>query len=308
MANPNAKQSAPIWARPARGARQPRLTRDQIARAALAIADAEGFAAVSMRRVALELDAGTMTLYYYVKTKEELVALMDDALMGEVVLPAERLPPGWRAGLTAIAHASRDVFVRHPWALDSLRGAGIGGPNGLRHIEQSLAAVADAPLDLEGKLWLLSIVDDYVFGHVLRVSEAWIRPMDHKVLTSVTEFLAAHLATGGYPQLSNMLDGQDMIAAFSRFARSMASDDRFEAGLTALLDGMELRMRAAAGPRPVPASPAVAARGPLRKAPLRKAPSPHGASHPAAAPPAEPVARRPPRGRHTRADKPRARR
>jgi len=306
MANPNAKQRAPIWARPVPGARQPRLTREQIAQAALALADAEGFAAVSMRRVAQQLDAGTMTLYYYVKTKDDLVALMEDAIMAEVVVPADQLPPGWRAGLTAIANTSRDVFMRHPWALYSLQGARLGGPNVLRHIEQSLAVVADTPLDIEGKLWLLSIVDDYVFGHVLRVNEAWIHPMDNKVLTSVTEFFTAQLATGDYPHLQNMLGGDDLISAFSRFARSMSTDARFDAGLTALLDGMEIQMRG--GPRSLPASPAVAARGPLRTARARRAPSRQIASPPAAAPAAPDAAANPRAGRRARADKPRSRR
>ncbi len=63
-----------------------RLTREKIAAAALAIADKEGFKAVSMRRVAQELKVGTMSLYYYVKTKDDLIAAMDDALMGEALL------------------------------------------------------------------------------------------------------------------------------------------------------------------------------------------------------------------------------
>jgi AcrR family transcriptional regulator len=48
----------------------------------------EGFEAVSMRRVAQELKVGTMSLYYYVKTKDDLIAAMDDALMGEALLPS----------------------------------------------------------------------------------------------------------------------------------------------------------------------------------------------------------------------------
>ena len=63
------------------------------------IADAEGFDALSMRRLAAELDAGTMTLYHYVRTKDELLTLVVDAVMGEVVVPAdERLPDDWRDG------------------------------------------------------------------------------------------------------------------------------------------------------------------------------------------------------------------
>ena len=57
------------------------LSREKIVAAALRVADAEGFASVSMRRIAQELDVGTMSLYYYVKTKADLIAVMDDALM-----------------------------------------------------------------------------------------------------------------------------------------------------------------------------------------------------------------------------------
>src|SRR5262245_47329486 len=118
--------------------RTQQLSRETIAAAALAIADTEGFTAVSMRRVAEELGAGTMSLYYYVKTKAELVAAMDDALMAEVVVPT--LPKHWRKALTAIAQRTRDVFIRHPWALSSMQSAP-PGVNAMRHMEQCLKAL-----------------------------------------------------------------------------------------------------------------------------------------------------------------------
>src|SRR5262244_701385 len=125
------RASGPIWARPEPGGRRPRFTRQQIAAVALAIADAEGFDAVSMRRIAAELGAGTMTLYYYVRTKDELIALMDDAIMGEILIPEDEIPEGWREGMAEIARRSHAIFVRHPWSLESLRNAE-GGPNALR--------------------------------------------------------------------------------------------------------------------------------------------------------------------------------
>src|SRR5271163_5006286 len=94
-----------------------RLSRQKIATVALAIADKEGFHAVSMRRVAQELRVGTMSLYYYVKTKDELIAAMDDALMGEALLPS--LPKDWRRAMMAIAKRTHAMFLRHPWALVS---------------------------------------------------------------------------------------------------------------------------------------------------------------------------------------------
>src|SRR3954465_7634604 len=119
---PRAKDRTPIWTRPAPGTRQPKLTREQIAEAALAIADSEGFSEVSMRRVAAALDVGTMTLYYYVKTKDDLITLMDEAIGAELLIPPGELPRGWRAAISRIAHVSRAAFARHPWALHALQG------------------------------------------------------------------------------------------------------------------------------------------------------------------------------------------
>jgi AcrR family transcriptional regulator len=263
MAKRNARSGTPIWTRPAPGTRQPKLTRDQIAEAALAIADAEGFAEVSMRRIATELGVGTMTLYYYVKTKDDLIALMDDAMGAKIVLPRDQIPAGWRAGLTAIARKSREVFSRHPWALYALQGARVG-PNSMRHIEQSMSVVADAPTDSHGKLHLLSIVDDYVFGHVLRTSELNAHPMDVKMMRAIADFFEAQVATGEFPHIEALMDSDDALTAFARFAAWMSEEARFEIGLTALLDGMEQRMRV----RP----PRLAARPPRAATARRRAP------------------------------------
>jgi AcrR family transcriptional regulator len=170
--NPGA---TPIWARPEPAARRPKFSREQIAAAALEIADAEGFEAVSMRRIAARLGAGTMSLYRYIATKADLLALIDDALRGEALAP-EPLPAGWREALTLVARQTRDAYLRHPWAVRVLPGGPaadttLAGPNGLRHAEQSLAALASAPLDMDAKADLLAIVDDYVFGHLLHAAD-----------------------------------------------------------------------------------------------------------------------------------------
>ena len=67
-----------------------------------------------MRRLAAELGAGTMTLYHYVHSKDDLIALMEDAIMGELLVPDGQLPTDWRQALTAIAHRTRATFRRHP--------------------------------------------------------------------------------------------------------------------------------------------------------------------------------------------------
>ena len=118
--------------------RKSRLTRQKIAAVALAIADREGFEAVSMRRVAQELKVGTMSLYYYVKTKDDLIAVMDDALMGEALLPS--LPKGWQRAMLAIAKRTHAIFIRHPWALVAMLSAPPGHQRNAPHGAMSRSA------------------------------------------------------------------------------------------------------------------------------------------------------------------------
>jgi AcrR family transcriptional regulator len=195
--------------------RPSQLSRDKIAAAALAIADAEGFASVSMRRIAQEMGVGTMSLYYYVKTKADLVAAMDDALMSEVVAPS--LPGNWREALTVIAVRTRDALSRHPWALSSMLSAP-PGVNAMRHMEQCLQVLAKTTMTTREKLTLLATIDDFVFGYALR--EAACNP---KVDLN---FARAQLATGAFPRLKE---------AFGK-GHLPAMPDRFQMGLRALLD------------------------------------------------------------------------
>src|SRR5215472_16705980 len=192
-----------------------RLNQAGIVAAALAIADREGFAAVSMRRVAQELGVGTMSLYYYAKSKAELVSAMDDALMAEVLVPT--LPKDWRQALTAIALRTRDVFVRHPWALSSMQSAP-PGENAMLHMEQCLAALAKTSMTTEEKLTLLALVDDFVFGYTVRETAG----------DPVVDMDAARkqLATGAFPELTK---------AFGK-GRRLSIPNRFDLGLEAILD------------------------------------------------------------------------
>lgn len=201
------------------------------------IADADGIDAVSMRRVAAELGAGTMTLYSYVRTKADLLDLMSDAIMGEVLVPEGELSSNWREALAAVARRSCEAFIRHPWALDGLRGAR-GGPNSMRHFEQTLAAVASLDLDLAGKLDLVSIVDDYVFGYALRAAELARESGTFEELRDhVLPYFAALMASGDYPELEKLFGGVDPERGFATVWAAFTAEGRFERGLQRMLDG-----------------------------------------------------------------------
>ncbi|HEY4240552.1 MAG TPA: TetR/AcrR family transcriptional regulator C-terminal domain-containing protein [Kofleriaceae bacterium] len=227
----------PIWTQPAPGSRRPKLTRDQIAQLAVAIADAEGIEAVSMRRLSEELGVATMTLYYYVRTKEDLVSLMSDAIMGEMVVDDDDLHAGdWRGGLATIARRGRAVMLRHPWALTSLQGARMG-PHGLAHVEQSLQVMHGGPFDIAANVAINTIIDDYVHGHVQRSIEGF--PVtDAAAHQTINEFTAAQLESGRYPRLSALLAGDEPVVAMARISRWITDDERFEVGLVALIDGL----------------------------------------------------------------------
>lgn len=225
----------PIWAEPAPGSRKPRFTRDQIAAAALAIADKEGFDALSMRRIAETLGAGTMTLYYYVRTKHDLLALMDDALMAEVVAKSQPLPAGWRAAVSMIARATWSTFMRHPWALHEMDENRLVGPNVLRHIELSLEAVSTLPLPEAARHEILALVDDFVFGSVMRNHEHV--PVEKQTASVLNVLTKEFLALGHYPQLTALIGDREPVDVFIEYGANVPNEDRFERGLAMLLDG-----------------------------------------------------------------------
>jgi AcrR family transcriptional regulator len=226
-----------IWFREEPTSRRPAHTRADIARAALEIADSQGFDAVSMRRVAERLGAGTMTLYHYVRNKDELIALMSDAVMAEVVVPEGELSDDWRTALTQIANRSHDAFKSHHWVFQKMGEDGVPGPNGMRHFEQSLQAVAGLDLDRQQTFEVIGQVDDYVFGYSLReVQEA--AEQEHGWTPAVVDFLKRELATGDYPLIGEFF-GDDFEASFDQAMEMMADEARFDRGLKRLLDGIE---------------------------------------------------------------------
>ena len=136
-----------LWGpQPAAARRGPRptLTLDDIARAGIAIADADGLAAVTMQRVAETLGVTKMALYRYVPGKSELVALMIE--MG-LDAPPPPLGDDWRATLDAWSHSLFARFTAHPWAAEAAVGARLMGPNELGWLETAVAALSGNGLD-----------------------------------------------------------------------------------------------------------------------------------------------------------------
>jgi AcrR family transcriptional regulator len=226
-----------VWFRQEPTSRRPAHTRADIARAAMEIADTEGFDAVSMRRVAQRLGAGTMTLYHYVRNKGELVALMTDAVMAEIVVPEGELASDWRTAVTQVASRTRATFAAHHWIFQHMDD-GSPGPNGMRHFEQTLRAIAPLGLDKLEAFEVMGQVDDYVFGYALR--EVQEREEHARGLPpEVKDFFRREVESGDYPLIHSLFGDVDVDASFDEIVGFMARPDRFDRGLARLLDGIE---------------------------------------------------------------------
>lgn len=199
-----------IWMRPERASRGPKPahSRDEIAAAAVRLADEHGLDAVSMRNVAAEIGAGTMSLYNYVSRKEDLIDLMVDATSGEYRLPDA--PSGdWRADLLGLAHQGRALVHRHPWlprAMTQRPTFALLGPNTLRYTEFVLAAV-DGILDDATAMELIGLLNGLVLSYVqseLAQAEA-VRQAGGsaaEVQAGMAAYLGSVLASGRYPRFA----------------------------------------------------------------------------------------------------------
>ncbi len=223
--------STPIWARPEPPGRGG-LSRAEIVRVALEVADAEGLEAVSIRRLARELRSGAMSIYHYFDSRDELLELMAETVAAEMLVP--ELPGDWRAALKAIAQRSRAMFTAHPWMLLSLCDRPRVTPNLLRHVEQTsqaLRALGEAGADRALLTGIALAVDDYLIGHTLRevMADDRAERLEHAAEDPHVRYL---LESGEFPMLARWVQEGDAPPAGDRFAQ----------GLEWLLDGFAAQL------------------------------------------------------------------
>jgi AcrR family transcriptional regulator len=217
----------------------PDLTRERIVAAAIRVADAEGLPQLSMRRIATELGAATMSLYRHVSGKDELLVSMMDTVLGESLLPA-RPPKGWRARLELSSRMQWQGFRRHPWlapALSMTRPQLI--PNGMRHTEWALRALDGLGLTIEEMMHVHMTVFGHVRGLALNL-EAEAQAEQDSGLTS-DEWMQTQeqgfrviASTGDFPLLNRLVNSE----------MDLDLDELFEFGLGRLLDGLERHLAA----------------------------------------------------------------
>ena len=234
-----------------RGTQPPRrdrgLSRDEIVKAAIAVADAEGPEAISMRRIAREVGAGVMSLYWYVASKEELLDLMLNAIVAEIEVPD---PSGdWRADLGVFAHRTRESLRQHRWAVDFIGSRPPSTPNDVRNLDRLLALLDGLGVeDVRLIFGIFMTVATFVIGAVIReAQEVHFQREQERVEASLTpeEVQAEHEryrawfeSAGEFPHIAKLMkSGVDPDDPDTR-------EERFQFSLDCVLDGIAARLAA----------------------------------------------------------------
>ncbi|SDL00929.1 regulatory protein, tetR family [Nonomuraea maritima] len=226
------RAATPRKGQPARGDER---VRERIVRAAIEIADAEGLAELTMRRVADRLGMATMSLYRHVGGKDELLLFMVDAALDEFPLPRER-PDGWRTVLETSARVLWAAHREHPWmpGVTSLHRP-LPSTALLRHSEWMMSALAGTRLDATAKMH----VNILTYSYVLAIAANIEQERQARAATGITDEEWMQAQQGRLQQISESGDSP----AFAAFLHELGDfdldlDRLFEFGLGRLLDGL----------------------------------------------------------------------
>jgi AcrR family transcriptional regulator len=187
------------------------VNRDDVVEAAVALADDQGLAAVTIRAVAHRLGVAPMTLYGHVANADELVDLVVGATIAVAVAKRPGRYPDGRSTLLGFAHGLRDLFLEHPAVLDAYRRRPVQDPTGVAVAAGVVSALVAEGLDEDVALTVYATVYAFVVGFV----SLEIRPVD-----------LDPSALEGHPILEGL--GDRLAHLFDRAA--------FDSGLAALVD------------------------------------------------------------------------
>jgi AcrR family transcriptional regulator len=223
-----------------RGPKQ-RVSVDEVIHAGIAVADAEGLPAFSMRKVADRLGLKLMSIYTYVPGRSELIGLMVDEVIGEVPHPPHT--GTWRDRLTGVARHMWDEYHRHPWLLQVESSRPWIGPNGSDRYEWQLAAVEGVGLtDLEMDQ-VVTVIGAFTAG-AARMSVAARSTAEESGISDLewwevnAPILERVMPPGAYP-----LSGRVGTAAGEEYNAVADPARSFHFGLERMLDGVRVLIR-----------------------------------------------------------------
>jgi AcrR family transcriptional regulator len=233
------------------------VTRERAVVSAIALADADGLPALTMRKLAEALGVEAMSLYHHVANKEDLLDGMIDLVFGEIDLPRQDarsgLPvgskaagrarseaemgtassnsgSGWKAEMQRRSESVRTVLLRHPWAVGIMESRVSPGPSILRHHDAVLGCLRGGGFSVATAAHAFALIDSYVYGFVLQ--EVNLPFNDEDEIGELVEQIMPMLSADEYPHLVELTFEHVMKPGY-RFG------NEFTYGLNLILDGLE---------------------------------------------------------------------
>jgi AcrR family transcriptional regulator len=201
------------------------LSKERVLRAALALADAEGIEALSMRRLARELGVEAMSLYNHVANKDEILDGIIDLVAGEFDLPSDA--GGWKPAMRGHLTSARDVLLRHRWATALWMRQG-GGTARLRNGDWMLRTLREAGFSKDLMYHAFHILESYVQGYTLQQLNF---PYKGEQLADMAASFLQQLPADEYPDLVEHIQ--------QHLEPHEEGPGGFEMGLDLILDGLE---------------------------------------------------------------------
>lgn len=218
------------------------LSLEAIVEAALAIVDDEGLDALTMRTVAATLGTGAASLYAYVSTKEELIELLVERVIGEIHFTAEPDPSRWMAQIKELAWQMRRVFASH----GDLARASFGriplGENALRGAELMLTLLRAGGVSDQRAAWFVDLLSLYVMGVAYEDSLSAMSETTPEDWAAYAEQMRAYFASLPADRFPTTIALAAALVGGDR-------DERFEFGLELLLNGLAVDPAAGRGDR-----------------------------------------------------------
>ncbi len=210
----------------ARKKNSPELKRDVILAKALEMADTGGIESLSIRKLAGELDAGAMSIYYYFKSKDEIIDGMIDSVFAEIALPPD--DPDWKEAIRIRCRSVREVLGQHPWASPFMESRRSPGESILRHHDRVIGCFLRAGFSIAVVARAVAVIDAFVFGFALQEA-------------SLPGGGGEEMIDMGRDMLDSAFAGYPHLAELTRYALNpdYRFGDIFEDGLDLLLGGFD---------------------------------------------------------------------
>ncbi|MGI9576628.1 MAG: TetR/AcrR family transcriptional regulator [Microthrixaceae bacterium] len=204
------------------------LNRRRVLDGAMTLADRIGVQALTIRKLADELDVKPMTIYHHVNGKEAIIDGIVDDVFAEIELPPADM--AWTDSMRVRCLSARAVLAEHPWAAPLMESRTSPGEATLRHHDAVLGCLRRGGLSLESTAHAYALLDSFVYGFALQ--EANLPFGGEEEIGDLAEEIVDPLAEGEYPNLVEFTNDYVLRPGYS-------FGDSFEVGLDVLLNGLD---------------------------------------------------------------------